>query len=145
MQKSQLLGKYLVESNYSPKTTSQMINNLSVYLVKNKYILKCYKLRYINKIMLFFEFPGCVSVCMSQFRNAPFNNKSTSALMKSSFQILPAEFFYLFISNHELVSFFLELADYEHFITLPTTCTETFEMCISDMLMSTWNVHVQTF
>ena len=51
MQKSQFLGKYLAESNYSPKTTSYLVgsnyspnttskvinNNLSNYLVKSKY------------------------------------------------------------------------------------------------------------
>ena len=38
MQKPQLLSKYLAGSNYSPKTTSSVINiNLSDYLVKSKY------------------------------------------------------------------------------------------------------------
>ena len=38
MQRSQLHGKYLAGSNYSPKTTSSVIkNNLSVYLMKSKY------------------------------------------------------------------------------------------------------------
>ena len=38
MQKSWIIGKYLAGSNYSLKTTSSVINNnLSDYLVKNKY------------------------------------------------------------------------------------------------------------
>ena len=56
MQKSLLLGKHLARSNYSPKTTSQVINNnLSDYLVKSKYG-KVLQTVYINKTMLFFEF-----------------------------------------------------------------------------------------
>ena len=38
MQKSRLVGKYLTGSNYSPKTTSYVINNkLSDYLEKSKH------------------------------------------------------------------------------------------------------------
>ena len=37
MQKSQLLGKYLAESNYGSKITCKFINNLGDYLVKGKF------------------------------------------------------------------------------------------------------------
>ena len=56
MQKSQLLGKYYAGSNCGHKITSSVIhNNPSDYLVESTvFIAKCYKLHYINKIMLVF-------------------------------------------------------------------------------------------
>ena len=47
--------KYLAGSNYSPKTTFQVVNNnLGDYFVKSKYGKVLQTVLYINKIELFF-------------------------------------------------------------------------------------------